>query len=80
MQRDLRIDSIKGLLILLVVFGHCYTTLQEHSNYMFINNIIYIFHMPLFIFISGYFTNLQKETKTQIRSIFNIFLVYVIQV
>lgn len=78
MQRDLRIDSIKGLLILLVVFGHCHTALQEHSNYMFIYNIIYLFHMPLFIFISGYFTNLQKETKTQIRSIFNIFLVYVI--
>ena len=41
MQRDLRIDSIKGLLILLVVFGHCHTALQEHSNYMFIYNIIY---------------------------------------
>ena len=57
MARDNRIDSIKGLLIILVILGHLIIALD---NYNFINHcvmgFIYIFHMPLFILISGYVT------------------------
>lgn len=57
MARDNRIDSIKGLLIILVILGHLIIALD---NYNFINHcvmgVIYIFHMPLFILISGYVT------------------------
>ena len=57
MARDNRIDSIKGLLIILVILGHLIIALD---NYNFINHcvmgLIYIFHMPLFILISGYVT------------------------
>lgn len=57
MARDNRIDSIKGLLIILVIMGHLIIALD---NYNFINHcvmgLIYIFHMPLFILISGYLT------------------------
>lgn len=57
MARDNRIDSIKGLLIILVILGHLIIALD---NYNYINHcvmgLIYIFHMPLFILISGYVT------------------------
>ena len=48
MVRDTRLDSIKGLLIILVILGHLIIALD---NYNFINHsvmgLIYIFHMPL---------------------------------
>ena len=46
------------MLILLVVYGHCLYWLDGSNNtsvYYFIPKIIYTFHMPLFIFLSGYF-------------------------
>ena len=55
MARDNRIDSLKGLLIILVILGHVITTID---NVNIVNHavmgFIYIFHMPLFILISGY--------------------------
>ena len=44
--RDLRIDVLKGIGIILVVWGHCVG--------IFIREI-YIFHIPLFFFLSGLF-------------------------
>lgn len=46
------IDTLKGMSILLVVFGHA---LQETSipTLTMLNKYIYSFHMPLFFFISG---------------------------
>lgn len=50
-------DNAKGLLICLVVLGH---VLEKECNanllYRMIHDIIYSFHMPLFIIISGYFS------------------------
>lgn len=52
-KRDTYLDLCKGILILLVVFGH----MLESSDGVVGNVIyhfIYIFHMPLFVLISGY--------------------------
>ena len=56
-ERIFRFDNIKAVLIVLVVFGHIisYNTTQEASGYRSLFLFIYSFHMPLFIFISGYF-------------------------
>lgn len=57
-KRDLSLDYIKGILILFVVYGHCLYWLDGNRNsfnYYFLPKIIYSFHMPLFIFLSGYF-------------------------
>ena len=55
-QRDNSIDATKAFAILLVVIGH----VIQYSKYDFDNDhlfkFIYSFHMPLFIFISGYVT------------------------
>jgi fucose 4-O-acetylase-like acetyltransferase len=54
--RDLSFDFIKGFLIFLVCWGHIiqFTIGEGHlQNETFM--LIYSFHMPLFIMISGYF-------------------------
>lgn len=56
-QRDLSFDFIKGILIFLVVFGHCLNELHVRHTDAFINIWIYSFHMPLFMFICGYFAS-----------------------
>ncbi len=53
-SRNYRIDNIKGVLIILVVIGHfllpvSVTRFTTNSLYL-----IYTFHMPCFIFISGF--------------------------
>jgi fucose 4-O-acetylase-like acetyltransferase len=54
-ERVLTIDALKGFAIFLVVLGH---TIQYNNLNNFDNNpifrFIYSFHMPLFIFLSGY--------------------------
>ena len=53
-ERDLSIDVIKAFATILVIAGHViqYTNVDfDHSIFF---KIIYSFHMPLFMFISGY--------------------------
>lgn len=64
MERNFFIDAIKGLLILLVIIGHCvqygngYLYLDHELYYNnFIFRSIYTFHMPMFMIISGYLFN-----------------------
>ena len=62
MARDIRIDTLKGFLIILVIMGHCITTLDNINvlNHA-VMGLIYIFHMPLFILISGYLTKSPEQ-------------------
>lgn len=53
-KRDERIDNVKGVLIILVVIGHFLlpvATTRFTTNSLY---LIYTFHMPCFIFVSGY--------------------------
>ena len=55
-ERDLQIDGVKYFLICLVVIMHCaqggrYNDLFSTSLY----SVIYTFHIPLFVLLSGYF-------------------------
>ena len=62
LERDYRIDGIKWLLIVLVTFGHVEPALSNPiANKLY--SIIYIFHMPLFVFISGYYANVKDKEK-----------------
>lgn len=55
-RRDIQIDNIKGLLIYLVVLGHILSLDFRGSNLVsaVLYSVIYSFHMPCFIFLSGY--------------------------
>lgn len=55
-QRFPKWDNLKCLLIILVVLGHCVETFIDNS-WLFKRMwfMIYVFHMPLFAFVSGLF-------------------------
>ena len=59
-ERLIWIDQTKGLAILLVVMGHALmwsigsVHLEENRDVMILFKIIYSFHMPLFMFCSGF--------------------------
>lgn len=59
-KRDLSIDALKAFAIYLVVLGHFiqYSVKNFDENLLF--KLIYSFHMPLFIFISGYLSYREK--------------------
>lgn len=55
-------DNLKGLLILLVVCGHlCERYIDDSALLKHLWILIYSFHMPLFVFVNGYFA--QKSSK-----------------
>lgn len=63
--RDGRIDALKFCLIVLVIIGHVFSQGQFSSIPLcrVIWKWIYMFHMPLFIFLSGYLTNIKKDNR-----------------
>lgn len=55
-RRLIWLDSLKGILILFVILGHAIQCLYGdgcHNNHIW--NIIYSFHMPAFMAVSGWF-------------------------
>ncbi|MGQ7853131.1 acyltransferase family protein [Pedobacter sp. WC2501] len=52
-KRFLELDIVKAVCIVLVVIGH-YLPANSPDWYVMMNKIIYSFHMPAFMFISGY--------------------------
>ena len=78
MIRDLKLDNLRGLAMLLVVLAHfiqetCfYTSFAFNFTYKF----IYLFHMPLLIFVSGYLSKINKETG--IKAFKGVFIPYLI--
>lgn len=53
-QRIYALDNVKGFLILLVVLGHCIQFTTAGFDKVLLFRIIYSFHMPLFMWVSGY--------------------------
>ena len=54
-QRLAYFDNLKGVLILLVVVGHCLEKCDDRQWMHYIYTFIYTFHMPLFVMTTGYF-------------------------
>lgn len=52
--RSLQVDAMRGLAILLVALGHSIQTNVTDFDHNVIFRLIYAFHMPLFMFLSGY--------------------------
>jgi fucose 4-O-acetylase-like acetyltransferase len=64
-NREYYFDNIKGILIMLVIFGHLIEfSVIENKLSKEIYTYIYFFHMPAFILISGFFA---KKSLEQIK-------------
>lgn len=74
MERNLKIDSLKGLLIFFVVLGHAMDIKDYNIGHPFYEFML-SFDMPLFIIISGYFTSV-KDNKRFFKSFINLLLIY----
>ena len=70
-KREYKYDNIKCIMILCVVFAHLLEMLSGNiSNKIYI--FIYTFHMPIFVYISGYFS------KGNTKSIAKFIYIYII--
>lgn len=69
-------DNIKGFLIILVIFGHCRCNLQDSPINNVLVDAIYMFHMPAFVFVSGYFS--KSEHSRSFFPIMNLFVAFIL--
>lgn len=79
-KRIYTFDNCKFFLILFVVVGHILeaTDFQSSRFSKTIVTMIYSFHMPLFVFISGYFSKTKYSKKMLMDIVINLLLPYVI--
>lgn len=68
------LDNLKGVLIFLVVLGHFLFDYQGSQAIKAIVQIIYLFHMPAFVFISGYLS--KSENSRKLESLLKLFALY----
>lgn len=73
MARDSRLDGLKFLMIFFVVFGH----LGYHNSDLLLSKMIYSFHMPVFIFLSGYFTSRKDDREKHLKWLKQTLILYV---
>jgi Fucose 4-O-acetylase and related acetyltransferases len=75
--RNYHFDNLKAVLIFFVVFGHLIEPYRQTGSILtFLYNICYILHMPLFVFMSGYFSkNTEKARK---NAFVNLLIPYII--
>ncbi len=79
-KRILYYDNLKFILILLVVIGH---VIERQVDISYMNGIylfIYTFHMPLFIFITGFLAKKleDKDGNFRLYKVINYVLLYLI--
>ncbi len=65
-EREYLFDNIKTILIVLVVMGHLLNLVYDQSKvFSILYAFIYSFHMPVFIFVSGYFSRNPDKCREQ---------------
>lgn len=61
-SRNIYFDILKGVSIISIVLGHCCNFLVKY---------VYLYHLAIFFFISGYFYNYNKYAETPFEYIFS---------
>lgn len=62
------IDALKGTLIILVAIGHLIIPVCDNFSLMSrVFNLIYLFHMPLFVFVSGFLAKHTVDAHGRLR-------------
>lgn len=76
MERNTRLDSVKFVLIFVVVLGHMVECGTNDIWNAKVHTLIYSFHMPAFIYVSGYVFRRTTDIRKFRKSILNMLLVY----
>lgn len=75
--RDYLFDNCKAFLILMVVLGHFTEGSYQQTEFLYtLKWLIVSFHMPAFIFISGYFSKRELSAGALIRKLGIPYLIY----
>lgn len=74
-KRIAELDYLKGVLILLVISFHLVWFEQLHP---FAKQVVYTFHMPGFLLLSGYLMNVGKQPKDFLRTLLWLAIPYII--
>lgn len=78
-ERDYFFDNLKAVLIFLVVLGHFLLPIHGDNPLVVVKRLIYIFHMPLFVFVSGYFAKkIYKNGQYNFKKILYLIKAYVL--
>lgn len=75
--RDYLFDNYKAFLIVLVVIGHFIEPCYDNNSILYtLKWFIFSFHMPAFIFISGYFSKRELPLSVLVKKLAVPYLVY----
>lgn len=75
--RDYLFDNYKAFLIVLVVTGHFIEPCYDNNSLLYtLKWFIFSFHMPAFIFISGYFSKRELPLSVLVKKLLVPYLVY----
>jgi fucose 4-O-acetylase-like acetyltransferase len=78
-NRSKYFDNAKFILIFLVVFGHMISPYKDQDKVLFtLYTVIFLFHMPAFILISGYFAKGFRKKGYLLKSVQKILIPYFI--
>jgi len=71
-SRNHLLDNIKGFTLILIIIGHTidpYIT-SEDSVFRYIMQYMYLFNMPIFAFVTAYFSkNAEKSREGAVKKI-----------
>lgn len=77
--RDYQFDNFKFILIILVVIGHFIRPLiNDFPAMLALYDVIFTFHMPMFVFISGYFAKCYINSDKRASVVTKMFCTFVI--
>ena len=78
MKRDVYWDSLKLLLMFCVLYGHLIQSFAPHGSFnCAMTNFVYLFHIPVFVFVSGRFSHI-KDRKKYITGIWRLLETYLV--
>lgn len=70
-----QLDYLKSIFIVLMILFHL---VYIGDSYPYIKKVVYTFHMPIFLILSGYLSSTDKNEKQFIRSVWWLFVPYAI--
>lgn len=76
MNRNIKMDNLKGILIVMVVAGHFLELCMGKGLLRYAYILIYCFHMPLFVYCSGYFAKCSGIGERIFKKLLPTYLVF----
>lgn len=79
MTRDFYFDNVKSALITLVVIGHFLMPMEKTRLTETLIDLIYLFHMPMFAMVSGYFAkSVYQDGRYRTDKLFRLVWFYLV--